>query len=289
MEISPNERDYHRPPVPNRRTGQLVVVVIAIAIIALGAWWFMRPEPEPEMETIPVEPVTTVVEPEPAVTQPNVAATEPEPEPESKPKPEATADRPELPALDDSDKMVRETLSELSSDKLYKSWLKSDNLVRRGTAVTDGIARGKVLHKFLPVKPPSGKFLAIKKGQIYWLDPANYDRYDTLVETLVSIEPEQAVQTIHLLKPLIESAFAEQGYKDRTFDGTLLSAIDQLLETPVYDRPPQLKLESVYFKFKDDAIEGLSEGQKQLVRSGPANTRKIQDYLRKLRAELVRK
>lgn len=280
MEISPNERYEHRPQPPKKRTGQIAAVVIAIVVIGFGAWWLTRPEPEPEIETIASEPAETVVEPKPV--EPAVTPSQPKPDMEPAPP------QPTLPSLDNSDKMVRDVLSELNDSKRYQAWLQSDNLIRRGTALTDGLARGVVLHKFLPVKPPEGKFLTRKEGQRYWVDPTNYGRYDTLVKTLTDIKPAQAAKTIHLFKPLLEAAFNEQGYKNRTFDATLIAAIDQLLATPVYEQPPELKLESVYFKYADDKIEKLTDGQKQLIRMGPANTRKVQEYLRKLRAELVK-
>jgi hypothetical protein len=40
------------------------------------------------------------------------------------------------------------------------------------------------------------------------------------------------------------------------------------------------------FKFKDEKLESLSAPQKQLIRTGPENTRRIKDVLRNLQDAL---
>ncbi|MCV6605487.1 MAG: DUF3014 domain-containing protein, partial [Porticoccaceae bacterium] len=233
---------------------------------------------EPTVET-PVEtPPEVTVEPEP----------EPAPEPEVPEVPaEAVPEPTPLPNLDNSDKFVREALSRLA-DPGHSQWLGADNLVRRATAITDGISRGQLLHKFLPISAPDGKFIADKQGQTLTLSRDNYRRYDSLVNRLVAVEPEQMAQTVKQLQPLLEQAFGEQGYPDRTYGGALLQAIDQLLATPSFEQPPELVLESVHYSFKDPQLEALSPVQKQLIRSGPDNTRKLQAYLQQLKDELAK-
>ncbi|MGJ8674717.1 MAG: DUF3014 domain-containing protein, partial [Pseudoalteromonas sp.] len=71
-----------------------------------------------------------------------------------------------------------------------------------------------------------------------------------------------------------------------TFDAALLKAIDELLDTPIVPLPIEVYSDSVMFKFKDEKLESLSAPQKQLIRTGPENTRRIKDVLRNLQDAL---
>ena len=292
MNLPPDERSeqsYYYPPGGRRnRTTQIAILAIAVIILAAGAWWISRsteeppepeiPQPEPVVETIP-EPEITTPDPEPVVETP--PPVEPEPvEPELEPV--------QLPTLDNSDDFVRTTLLALSNRDAHQSWLQADNLVRRGTAILDGVSRGKLIQKFVPINSPSGKFTADKQGERLSISSDNYQRYNQVVNNLIAIEPAQLASTIKRLQPLMESAFGEQGYPDRTYRGMLVEAIDELLATPSYQQPPELLLESVYYQYKDPQIEALSDVQKQLIRSGPDNTKKLQSYLRQLKDELAK-
>ena len=281
-----NEQSYYYPPAgkTRSRTGQIAILAIAVGVLVVGGWWLShKPQQpaEPVVEAPVVEPVIEPVleeTPEPEPEQPAVAET-PEPiEPEPQPEP--------LPSLDNSDEFVRGTLLDISDRPTHQGWLKSDNLIRRVTAITDGLSRGELLQKFMPLQSPQGKFEAEKHGEAITISSDNYQRYNTVVDNLIAIEPQQLANTIQQLQPLMENAFEEQGYPDRTFKNALLEAIDELLATPSYQQPPELLLESVHYTFKDVEIEALSEAQKQLVRSGPENTRKLQGYLQQLRIEL---
>ena len=59
-------------------------------------------------------------------------------------------------------------------------------------------------------------------------------------------------------------------------DGIILTALEQILSAPIIVEPIRLTRESVAYKFADPEIESLSPLQKQLVRSGPENTKRIQ-------------
>lgn len=290
MEISPNDRPtvafQEDDQLPERkRAPQAAILAIALAILVAGGWWLSRSmEPAPEEEVVSTLPPVEISEPEPVIdTEPEIQTPAVE-APVEVDQPKIT-----LPALDDSDPFIREQLSLLNISNTFQNWLQSDNLVRRAVVVTDGLSRGVMLQKFIPVSGPESKFAARKDGQQYWIDAKNYQRYDSLVNTLTAIEPEKLVNSVKLLKPLLDNAFAEQGYSDRSFDDALLKAIDQMLLTPRFDEPPELKLESVYFKYKDPSLEQLTPVQKQLIRSGPDNTLKIQSYLQQLKEELTKK
>ena len=78
-------------------------------------------------------------------------------------------------------------------------------------------------------------------------------------------------------------AYGNGGSPDQDFNSVLLEAIDQLLDTPEVPVPVEVYTDSVAYKYADDRLESLNEPQKQLLRTGPDNMRRIKAKLRELK------
>ena len=193
-----------------------------------------------------------------------------------------------LPPIDNSDEFIRDRMLVMKHAAELEQWLSSDDLVRRSASYVDGLARGITLHKVLPLTAPEGSFATHTEGEIIWLNAGNYERYDTAVEVIASLNMQSLAQMFHFTRPLLESAFAEMGYQPRQMDGIILQALDNILATPIIVEPIQLKRESVAYKFTDPNLEGLLPLQKQLLRAGPANTQRIQEQTLALQEALLR-
>ena len=193
-----------------------------------------------------------------------------------------------LPSIDNSDEFIRDRMLVMKHAAEFEQWLSSDDLVRRSASYVDGLARGLTLHKVLPLTAPEGSFATHTEGGIIWLNAGNYERYDTAVEVIASLNMQSLAQMFHFTRPLLESAFAEMGYQPRQMDGIILQALDNILATPIIVEPIQLKRESVAYKFTDPNLEGLLPLQKQLLRAGPANTQRIQEQTLALQEALLR-
>ena len=85
-----------------------------------------------------------------------------------------------------------------------------------------------------------------------------------------------------MTKPLALEAYRELGYLDQPFDATFAKAIDVLLRTPVVEGRIGLNADSVNYSYVDRRLEALAPAQKQLLRMGPQNARKVQNKLREL-------
>ena len=193
-----------------------------------------------------------------------------------------------LPSIDNSDGFIRDRMLVMKHAAELEKWLSSDDLVRRSASYVDGLARSLTLHKVLPLTPPEGSFATHTDGEVIWLNAGNYERYDTAVEVIASLNMQSLAQMFHFTRPLLESAFAEMGYQPRQMDGIILQALDNILATPIIVEPIQLKRESVAYKFTDPNLEGLLPLQKQLLRAGPANTQRIQEQTLALQEALLR-
>lgn len=192
-----------------------------------------------------------------------------------------------LPPIDNSDGFIRDRMLMMKHAAELEKWLSSDDLVRRSASYVDGLARGLTLHKVLPLTEPEGSFSTHTEGGIIWLNAGNYERYDTSVAVIASLNMQSIAQVFHLTRPLLESAFAEMGYQPRQMDGIILQALDNILATPIIVEPIQLTRQSVAYKFTDANLEGLLPLQKQLLRAGPANTQHIQEQALALQEALL--
>lgn len=67
----------------------------------------------------------------------------------------------------------------------------------------------------------------------------------------------------------------------------LVLAIDHLLATPVPDRELAVVRDGLWWEFADHRLAMLSGAQRQLLRLGPSNARRVQAKLRELRAALA--
>ena len=279
-------------PEKQARKGSLVIAsLIVVALIGTVIFAFMKPDEEPE--DVPesqlkegwYDEVLSHLPPEPEI---------PEQAPEETP-PAAPAIV--LPSLDDSDALAQEQITQLNRSHQLLPWLGIEHIIRRAVTVANGLGEGVILGKLLKVPGPKGQFradkTAIKAGDKtepqYWISKDNYQRYEYLVNVITSADKARLIDTYRLLHPLMETAYGELGVPDRTFDEVVINAMDQILAAPKLDAPAQLKLTSVTYTFVDPTLESLPPIQKLLIRMGPENTRKIQQAVQELRAQILSK
>ena len=194
---------------------------------------------------------------------------------------------PQLPSLDNSDAFVRDRMLLIKHKSELQSWLNTDDLLRRSASYLDGLARGNTLSKVFPLTPPEGSFAMHKDGETIWLNAGNYERYDSTVGVLTSFNMKSMGQLFHFMRPLLEDAFAEMGYRPRQMDGIILQAIDNILDTPIIVERIELTQDSVTYKFADKELEALLPLQKQLLRTGPESTQRIQQQALALKEALL--
>jgi hypothetical protein len=206
---------------------------------------------------------------------------------ENTPQAGQKATAPVLPSLDSSDSLVRDIVSQHQSSEGLSKWLNLDDLIRRSASFMDGLARGSISEKIFPLGSPEGTFTTHRQGDVIWLNAGNYERYDGVISILLKIDMEKMAQFFHKVRPLLESAFAELGYRPRQMDGIILQTIDNILTTPLIVEPLKLTRDSVAYKFADPELESLMPLQKQLLRAGPENTRRIQQQAKVLRQALL--
>jgi hypothetical protein len=254
---------------PDRSGGKgkwIALAVAAIAVIGLGGYYLFSGK--------------TAREPLPVSEPPKTEAAAPAPKPAAEPAKEP------LPAvrvgLADSDDWVRKKGQDLSSEPGWMQWLANKNLIRRLTAAVVNISEGKSPRKHLGFLVPQKPFSALKKEGGLYLDPETYDRYNLVAEVVSRLDAAKVVGVFKELAPLFQEAYRELGYPQGEFQAVLIHAIKELLLAPIVEGEIRVKEAVLSYWAVDDSLEDLSEAQKHLLRTGPHNTRKIQQKLREI-------
>jgi hypothetical protein len=194
-----------------------------------------------------------------------------------------------LPALEQSDVLVRELVGRLSSHPQVAAWLSADQLVRRFVVLVVNVLAEENPRPNLRFLEPRQRLTVLQRGSATVIDPASYARFDGFALGLDSLDEAGCARVYRLLTPLFEAAFRELGHPEGGFDRALAAAARPLLEVPVLEgdvavRPVQRV--TLVYEYVDPRLEGLSLPQKQLLRMGPGNVRRLQAKLRALAAAL---
>ncbi len=164
------------------------------------------------------------------------------------------------------------------------------NIVRHTVVTIDNLPRKKTAVQMWPVKPIGGELAATREDNTeeFTLSAANYARYEPVISVLRNVDSAQLATLYKQYYPLFQEAYVSLGYPDRYFNDRLVEVIDHLLATPDVPGPIRLKRPSVNFEFVDAELEGLSSGQKLLIRMGSANAAVVKDKLRELRKAIAK-
>jgi len=247
-----------------------VVIVIAVVGIGFGTYYLIyKKPPAPPAPTPPAE----VTEEQPAP----VPAEEPISEEERRLQEELLRL-----GLDDSDNMVRQLAQGLSSHPQLSVWLKNEDLLRKFTAVVDNIATSSSPRSHIKFLAPKGDFHIMEKNGLTYIDPDSFNRYNLAANVFTSLDAEDCAKLYHQAKPLVQEAYQDLGYPAKDFQQTLTKAIIELLKTPLVEGDIQLEKKVITYMMVDPKLEQLSPAQKQLLRMGPENVRKIQAKLREI-------
>ncbi len=228
----------------------------------------------------------------PSLPAPAASAAPPASVPAPPPSPPPAPALPEavaLPPLGESDALVRQLVGRLSAHPQLSVWLGADQLARRFVVLVVNVVAGESPRPNLRFLEPRERLGVLRRGGATVIDPASYARFDAFAEAIDSLDEAGSARVYRLLTPLFEAAFRELGHPEGGFDRALLAAARPLLEVPVLEgdvtvRPVQRV--TLVYEYADPRLEQLSLPQKQLLRMGPRNVRRLQAKLRALSAAL---
>lgn len=244
------------------------VFAVLVIIVAVIYFSWIRPGMDDESIEIVEAPTAT---PAPAPT-PTLA--------------ERLSERLQGTTLKTSDAVVRELVSELSSNPKLAAWLANEDLVRRFVAAVDNTANGVSPISQLGFLRPKGKFQVTEKGDDVTIDPKSWSRYNLVTQVFISLDTEGTAALYRELEPLIDDAYAEISPPGSRFSDRLDAAFDHMLDVTPPSGEIEVKRKVVTYVYVDDSLESLSGAQRQLLRMGPENVLLIKAKLRDLKAAL---
>lgn len=277
---------------PSKNQQLYLLAIAGVVIVILIALWLLFAKEqtvEPTVNLMPPvvsEPVQQEPEAEPVSETVETAPEADTVEPVTVAEPEAVVTpEPAIPALDDSDTEVRQRLLALDWRPGLASLFVTEDMLRSFAVQVDNIAQGQLAAGSALLQPLEQKF-TVEDGAKLQLDEASFKRYEPYIQLLESVKPAQLVALFNRYEPLLQQAYAELGYPDQLFKNKLIEAIDELLAAPEVNYPLALERPAVVYVFADPAIEQLPAAQKQMIRLGPDNQKRIKALLRQYRQQL---
>jgi len=262
-------------------TTRWIVLAIVVVLTVAAAVFYYGQGPQPMEIPSASPPTPSALAPETA--QPEIHYPVPPPEAPEQALP--------LPALDESDEAVQDSMEKSFGTAPVEAFLLPPEIIRHLVATIDSLDRDDpvALH-FRPVKHVPGLPMVNSKGDtIITLSLDNAKRYGPYISALRAVDANRFADVYRHYYPLFQKAYENLGYPGRYFNDRLIPIIDHLLATPDISEPIQLVRPKVLYQLADPELEKRSWGQKTLIRMGPTNAAVFKAKLREIRASIALK
>ncbi|HEY6517648.1 MAG TPA: DUF3014 domain-containing protein [Steroidobacteraceae bacterium] len=247
--------------------------IVIAAAIAIGVYYrYYSPAPPPPAPP-PAAAQQPAAPPVPAIQHPIPSTAEQQQAP--------------LPPLDQSDPVVRDSLTGLLGKPAIAKFLVPHEVIRDFVVTVDNLPRKKVAAELRPLQPTGGDTAVDTQAGQTTLSEQNYARYAPLMQVVSSADPKALATIYFRLYPLFQQAYENLGYPGKYFNDRLVLAIDSMLATPDVPGPISVVRPKVFYQFSDPKLEALPAGQKLLIRMGPQNASIIKQKLQQFRAAIT--
>jgi len=274
---SPGTRPVSEPPQrePPGGRGIRIAMMIGIPIIVLAGFFFwLHPISAPP-------PPTVLAQAAPVAPSDPVAA-------------EAAAqarDRVEASKLtqagEDADDKLRQQLSVLSADPHWLQWLaQTPGLIESASVIIANVSDDEDPRKRMAPMHPAGDFETVEQGGQTFESPAAMHRFDSVTDTIDSLDARALTPIWSALHPLISVAYHSVARPGVSVDRAASNALKRLENTQLPAQPIAIKKVGKLWLYADPDMEKEGSVEKLLLRMGPANARKLQQKARELRAAL---
>lgn len=259
------------------------LIVLALVVgVAATLYYLLRSQRHETEKSAPLPPLPTQAQAPPQRQSPP-----PGPQPLIRfPVPEAPHEAP-LPALDQSDDLVKDRLSTLISPETFQSLFVPKEIIQRVVVTVDNLTKRRLPQRYLPFHPLEGRFRVAGKEDDQFISSNNYRRYTPYVKLAEAVDTHKLVALYRYLYPLFQSAYRDLGFPQGNFNDRVMEVIDDMLDTPDVRGPVKVVQPGVYYRFADPTLEARSAGQKILLRMGPDNAARVKARLRALRDGLA--
>lgn len=178
-----------------------------------------------------------------------------------------------------SDEAIRAVVAGISKHPRIVRWLATDRLIERFVEAVEDISEGRSPRRACEVLAPEGDFVVHDYKLDFAIAQGTYRRFDLVTEVFVSLDADASAVVLDDVRTKVDREFARASWGDSGFDGVVKAAFSHLLEVRVPNGPIEVERWATAYVFADDQLEALSDAQRQLLRMGPVNARKVQAKL----------
>ncbi len=256
------------------RTSTLVVAAAAVAAVVVVAWIGGGPTEVAATRNLPV-----IVEPLRL--------------PESAPRPAVTEEAfPARPGAGtgpgaDADGWVREAMAEVATHPMTSRLLEVDRLAERAVEAVEAVAGGYPVRRPGATLALSGPFLVRPSAAGLVIAESSFDRFDLVVNVLEAVDVPRAAERYRDVLPRLEAVHRERSWYRSSFHERVVEAIDHLLAVEVPRGEIAVRREALWWELADEDLADMTGAQRQLVRLGSDNARRVQGVLRRFREAIV--
>ena len=191
-----------------------------------------------------------------------------------------------MPEVSPEDGSIRQDLADIIGASATFEYIVKDQLISRFVATIDSLISRQVPPLINPVKPVSGSLNIQSEGDRILMSAENYSRYDDYIALLQNTDVDALVGFYNTNIHWFQEAWEENGGEGLFYD-RLLEVLAHLQQTPDVSGPVYLSKPEAVYLFEDPALEGMTAGQKILVRMGSANAAIVKQKLQELQAKLT--
>ena len=189
--------------------------------------------------------------------------------------------KPEMLELGKSDDSFRKALVKVSANLL--DWFNVKDVIRKYILIINDLSQSQILYKHRKfLKMPQA--MVVKNDlQGLYMEKTSYSRYDRLANAVDAINVQKGLSLYLAFRPLFKQVYDEFSYpEDYRLEDIFMKAAASVIEAPIITGRVSLLRHSMRYKFADKKLEALNDVEKQMIRMGPENTKKIQNKLRQL-------
>ena len=181
--------------------------------------------------------------------------------------------------LANSDEVFRTALTELSA-KLV-DWISVKDVIRKYIVIINDLSQKQILYKHRKFLKMPQKMQVKEDSTGLFIAEESYQRYDLLADTIADIDVPKALGVYMTFKPLFEQVYTKFSYPENyRVEDIFIKAAAAIIQAPVLERRIKVVRHSVGYKFADKRLEAMNDVEKQMLRMGSKNTKKIQEKLK---------
>jgi hypothetical protein len=183
--------------------------------------------------------------------------------------------------LEDSDESFKKSVKGVSEN--FLSWFNIKHVIRKYLIIINDLSQNQILYKHRKFLKIPQRIIVKNDSHGLYLAKESYGRYNLLADAIASIDTKKGIDLYVRFKPLFEQVYEEFGYPEEyRLEDIFMKAAANVLKAPRQKGRINLVRHSLRYKFADKKLEALNNVEKQMLRMGPDNTKKIQAKLRQL-------